>query len=1055
VGACCVATSPAVGYGYDSNHYDRYGFNEAGYARDGETRRKDVLYEMLHYLPDPMYGGFGKDGRDAYGYDRNGYDASGYDISGRSSSGYTRDGQHYTYARGGFYNQNNFDRTGYTPYGLDAGSQDYNGYSAPSEFNCHQLTQMACQTLEDTSNGRLRVLSFALGRSCAEQKCGEPQPAPRQCYFAGRYFDYGTSFTYGCKSCLCDTSGKVRCECEEPTVRKEIRDMTTAEIDAFTAAVVALEADDRWQEFANTHFAAVPQAHGNPAFWPWHRELLRQLELTLREVSGSCDIVVPYWDWTIDALNPELSPVWLIVGGNGDPGNGNCIADGPFTGFDTCIERDFNTWWPIPSFADVAAVLSQTDYTTVVAQIEALHGDVHVFVGGIMTTFLSPHDPVFFMHHAFIDKLWYDWQVVLGNGNQYPAPFLYRRLDPFAVDTADVIDSEQICVTYAAPGSAPPPCEEAAFSLDRDGVYGGGDQDAYGASGVTRPAYLAGNYGQRLPRDGPQPDAAGFSYPSSFDSAAAASYNCEDPTQGGIPYMQDVYFLQRGIYSLALGDKLSYERTCRPLKPMPSWWRSMNWLGRQGTYGETYASYEDQLEDGELTYAGNYPEGRSNAQRAYDWYCFDPRAIILAAANGSLVLPDRKEEECVCSKEYRPVCGSDGQTYDNICNLLCADGNVRFAYAGRCVSCEDRCGKYGAPVCGEDGTTYATRCHAGCAGTQVKHPGPCQAPPTTCHDVNFYRASEAARMELCNKVETSCIASLPGGDKNGCTWDADLARCGCVPSPTVCAANKDTCFGCCNSDLRTCFRDASKSVALCFAAWEKCRTPCEEKVRKEADADDVRVNTNLILSGVEARNFRPEAFKELLVNSLGIPGLFPDSVIIRSMRLLGVARRSGGQDLDIGYSILGDNSEVGSTIIQALGSASSSGALEENLQETLPGGDTVTSASGTQEPSVNPVNSGSTSGSSGGAPAAAIAGGVAGAVALVAVVAVLIARRRSRTAAANVDSVERAESSRFNNKRSVNMYGEPGAGSAPAYELADTSVNGNPTYDMAVAAESV
>src|SRR5581483_2856033 len=39
-----------------------------------------------------------------------------------------------------------------------------------------------------------------------------------------------------------------------------------------------------------------------------------------------------------------------------------------------------------------------------------LHNLVHVWVGGSMGPMSSPNDPVFFLHHCFIDKLWADWQ---------------------------------------------------------------------------------------------------------------------------------------------------------------------------------------------------------------------------------------------------------------------------------------------------------------------------------------------------------------------------------------------------------------------------------------------------------------------------------------------------------------------------------------------------------------------------------------------------------------------------------------------------------------------
>jgi tyrosinase len=39
-----------------------------------------------------------------------------------------------------------------------------------------------------------------------------------------------------------------------------------------------------------------------------------------------------------------------------------------------------------------------------------LHNRVHVWVGGQMATGVSPNDPVFWLHHAFIDRLWTQWQ---------------------------------------------------------------------------------------------------------------------------------------------------------------------------------------------------------------------------------------------------------------------------------------------------------------------------------------------------------------------------------------------------------------------------------------------------------------------------------------------------------------------------------------------------------------------------------------------------------------------------------------------------------------------
>jgi tyrosinase-like protein len=44
-----------------------------------------------------------------------------------------------------------------------------------------------------------------------------------------------------------------------------------------------------------------------------------------------------------------------------------------------------------------------------------LHNRVHVWVGGSMIPMTSPDDPVFFLHHCNIDRIWAQWQ------QKYPA----------------------------------------------------------------------------------------------------------------------------------------------------------------------------------------------------------------------------------------------------------------------------------------------------------------------------------------------------------------------------------------------------------------------------------------------------------------------------------------------------------------------------------------------------------------------------------------------------------------------------------------------------------
>jgi len=46
--------------------------------------------------------------------------------------------------------------------------------------------------------------------------------------------------------------------------------------------------------------------------------------------------------------------------------------------------------------------------------------------------------------------------------------------------------------------------------------------------------------------------------------------------------------------------------------------------------------------------------------------------------------PRRRRRPCVCSREYRPVCGVNGNTYGNACMARCA--NIRVKFKGKCSS---------------------------------------------------------------------------------------------------------------------------------------------------------------------------------------------------------------------------------------------------------------------------------------------------------------------------------------------------------------------------------
>jgi tyrosinase len=159
---------------------------------------------------------------------------------------------------------------------------------------------------------------------------------------------------------------------------------------------VAIHADMRH----NQHMMPGPMGPvGAQRFLPWHRVFLYEFEKALRRVHA--DVTIPYWDW---AGEPQI-PAWLE---DVKPAvNVPPPSAGPIQ-----VTRSPGTEQALRQQADRIPQVTQANaFTAFEEGLEDVHDRIHVWVGGSMSLLSeAPADPLFYMHHANIDRIWSDWQ---------------------------------------------------------------------------------------------------------------------------------------------------------------------------------------------------------------------------------------------------------------------------------------------------------------------------------------------------------------------------------------------------------------------------------------------------------------------------------------------------------------------------------------------------------------------------------------------------------------------------------------------------------------------
>ena len=208
--------------------------------------------------------------------------------------------------------------------------------------------------------------------------------------------------------------------------------------------------------------------HQSIGFCPWHREYLIRFENAMREEEPTA--FLPYWDWTDhEGVDQRLFTNKRLGARNGPLTRGYFAYEAPGMGQNTTNRP---SWWPnnfdgwripqglqygngaaltrvvnnrpLATTGHIDAILDTNEYedgaleswtepdtgrTTFIVKgfrgkvefsVPRSHNFCHGWIGGHMgDPRTSPNDPIFYLHHAYIDKIWATWQSQGHAGDAY------------------------------------------------------------------------------------------------------------------------------------------------------------------------------------------------------------------------------------------------------------------------------------------------------------------------------------------------------------------------------------------------------------------------------------------------------------------------------------------------------------------------------------------------------------------------------------------------------------------------------------------------------------
>ncbi|MBC7411135.1 MAG: tyrosinase family protein [Bacteroidia bacterium] len=219
-------------------------------------------------------------------------------------------------------------------------------------------------------------------------------------------------------------------------IRKNYLEFATSEKTDYVGALNLVWAGGVSTVGKGTHFADIHGSHfgtnihsmrgDGSNFTSFHRFMLLHYELMLRTSAPQYDyLALPFWDWRNDPPKNIALPITASNSPN-------------FWYFDMLNLNKFTGWGVTRGamLSDLSSLPTQQTFATAITSSTfwslsstsfsrvlegSNHNGAHVWVGGTMGTGASPRDPIFFIHHCMVDKIWQMYEdETTGLQSNYP-----------------------------------------------------------------------------------------------------------------------------------------------------------------------------------------------------------------------------------------------------------------------------------------------------------------------------------------------------------------------------------------------------------------------------------------------------------------------------------------------------------------------------------------------------------------------------------------------------------------------------------------------------------